>query len=1116
MTKRISFTMLALLAFLLFDVRSASQHAAQPQAPVPEFVSDEVIVKFRQGTDEFTKDMARFRVSGTRKKLFRYIPGLEVIKLRRGVSVEEAINLYQQDPNVLYAEPNYILKTTLTPDDPRYETGELWGLNNFGQSGGTPDADIDAPEAWSHATGDSDVIVAIIDSGIDYNHPDLSANMFRNEADCNTNGIDDDGNGYVNDCYGIDTHNNDSNPMDDNNHGTHVAGTIGAKGNNDLGVVGINWNVKMMACKFVNSSGSGTTESAIDCLEYVKTMKDRGFNIIATSNSWGGGDFSQALYDAIDAQRQRGILFITAAGNGDFFGFPINNDQTPFYPCTYYLPNIVCVAATTRTDARSSFSNFGRRTVHIGAPGSDILSTTRNGNYGFSSGTSMATPHVTGVAALLKAEDPNRDWKAIKNLILAGGDNVSSMSDITITQKRLNANGALTCNNSIVLSRLDPINSAIVGSVGESIGLDILHINCANPNGNITLTVNPINENIVLVDNGSGSDQVAGDGIYSGEWTPSSLGTFTIDVPGDESVIVTVADVESIIPNPIDLAAPPANFTITGGGFADLGFGLPVVNFYASSTSTTVIAQARATSGDGTTLTVPYPTDATSVSGPKPGLSTGTLTVKVFNQTSATPTWSLLGSTTLTVNDTRPPPGVDSITPNPIDLAAPPASFTITGGGFADLGYGLPVANFYDSSGSVIAQARATSGDGTTLTVPYPTNTTSVSGPKPGLSTGTITVKVFNQTSATPTWSLVGSTTLTVNDTRPAPGVDSITPNPIELASPPANFTITGGGFADLGFGLPVVNFYASSTSTTAIAQARATSGNGTTLTVPYPTDATSISGPKPGLSAGTLTVKVFNQTGSNKWSLVGSTTLTVNDTTPSPGVSSITPNPIDLASPPASFTITGGGFADFGFGLPVVNFYASSTSTTVIAQARATSGNSTSLTVPYPTDATSISGPKPGLSAGTLTVKVFNQTGSNKWSLVGSTTLTVNDTTPSPGVSSITPNPIDLSAPPLSFTITGGGFADLGFGLPVINFYASSTSTTVIAQARATSGNSTTLTVPYPTDATSISGPKPGLSAGTLTVKVFNQIKKNNGWSLVGSTTLMVTDSQLTARRRN
>jgi thermitase len=1002
MTKQLSFTIVFLVALFALDMDSGSHHAAQPGSRRTDFVPDEIIVKFRDGVDEFTKDLARFRVSGSRKKLFRYVPGLEVIKLRRGVSVEEAINLYRQDPDVVYAEPNYILRTTLTPNDPRFTSGEMWGLNNFGQSGGTPDADIDAPEAWTKTTGASTIIIATIDSGIDYNHPELTANMFRNEADCNNNGIDDDDNGYIDDCYGIDTHNNDSNPMDDNNHGTHVAGTIGAKGNNGTGVTGINWNIKMMACKFVDSSGAGTTESAIDCLEYVKTMRDRGFNIIATNNSWGGGDFSQALFDAINVQREKGILFIAAAGNGDFFGFPINNDESPMYPCTYYLPNIICVAATTRNDERASFSNYGRRTVHIGAPGADILSTIRNNSYSVSSGTSMATPHVTGVAALLKAHDGSRDWKTIKNLILSGGDSINSMSD-TITQKRLNANGALSCNNSTVLSRLRPIDTNITGSIGEPIVFSVLHINCANPNGAVTLPVNPGNENLVLTDDGLGSDVAAGDGIYSARWTPQSFGTFTISFPGDETVIVTIADVDSITPNPIDLASPPPSFTITGGGFADLDYGLPVANFYNNSGS--VIAQARATSmnPNGTSLTVPYPTNATSVSGPKPGLSAGTITVKVFNQTSATPTWTLLGSTTLTVNDTRPAPGVSSITPNPIDLASPPSGFTITGGGFADLDYGLPVANFYNNSGSVIAQARAMSmnPNGTSLTVPYPTNATSVSGPKPGLSAGTITVKVFNQTSATPTWSLLGSTTLTVNDTRPIPpppGVSSITPNPIDLASPPSGFTITGGGFANLDYGLPVVNFYKGTTSTV-IAQARATSmnPNGTSLTVPYPTNATSVSGPKPGLSAGTITVKVFNQTSATPtWSLLGSTTLTVNDTRPTPpppGVSSITPNPIYLASPPSGFTITGGGFANLSYGLPVANFYNSSGS--VIAQARATSmnPNGTSLTVPYPTNATSVSGPKPGLSAGTITVKVFNQTSATPtWSLIGSTTLTVNN----------------------------------------------------------------------------------------------------------------------------
>ena len=191
--KRIGLIVLAVVTLLALDVRTGSHHAAQPGAQKAEFVADEVIVKFRDGTDEFTKDMARFRVSGTRKKLFRYIPGLEVVRLRRGVSVEEAIKLYQQDPNVRYAEPNYVLRTQLTPNDPRFLSGEMWGLNNTGQSGGTPDADIDAVEAWNQTTGNSNIIVTVIDSGVDYNHPDLAANMFRNEADCDTNGIDDDG-----------------------------------------------------------------------------------------------------------------------------------------------------------------------------------------------------------------------------------------------------------------------------------------------------------------------------------------------------------------------------------------------------------------------------------------------------------------------------------------------------------------------------------------------------------------------------------------------------------------------------------------------------------------------------------------------------------------------------------------------------------------------------------------------------------------------------------------------------------------------------------------------------------------------------------------------------------
>src|SRR5688572_16017553 len=1086
--KRIGLTVLLLVAFLGFDIRSGSQYAAQPRSQQPEFVADEVIVKFRQGIDEFNKDLARFRVSGTRKKIFRYVPGLEVVKLRRGVSVEEAIKLYQQDPNVSYAEPNYILRTQLTPNDPRFTSGEMWGLNNTGQSGGTADADIDAVEAWNQTTGNSNIIVAIIDSGVDYNHPDLAANMFRNEADCNSNGIDDDGNGYIDDCYGIDAHNNDSNPMDDNNHGTHVAGTIGAKGNNGAGVVGINWNIKMMACKFVNASGSGTTESAIDCLEYVKTMKDRGFNIVATSNSWGGGDFSQALFDAIDLQRQRGILFITAAGNGDFFGFPIDNDQSGFYPCTYYLPNIICVASTTRTDARSSFSNYGRRTVHIGAPGTDILSTTRNGNYGFSSGTSMATPHVSGVAALLKAQDPNRDWRAIKNLILTGGDTKSSMAN-TITGKRLNANGGMTCSNTVAQSRVRPIANTINASLGVSVDLAFLNIICAAPNGNVTVTVSPGNSTVTLLDNGVGSDQTWGDGIYSGQWTPSAAGTYTLTFPGNDSITVSVGDPTiSVTPSSIDFGGIPLgsavdkNFTVTntaGGVLSGSASTNPPYSIIAGGTY-------NLNGGQSQTVTVRFSPTAL-----------GTFAGNVTFTGGSGATRSITGTAVV--------PEVSSITPNSIDLASPPTAFTIVGNGFTNLGFGLSVVNFFLNGigGTLLAQARASSGNSTTLTVAFPT-TQGLFGPLPGLRAGTITVRVQNQTGSQ-SWGHVGTTLLTVNDTRPSPGVNSITPNPIDLASPPASFTITGGGFANLGFGLPVANF---TRNGTLLAQVRASSGNSTTLTFPFPTTQ-GLFGTLPGLSAGPIVVEVYNQTKkTNGWSLVGSTSLTVNDTRPSPGVNSITPNPIDLASPPASFTVTGNGFANFGFGLPVVNFYLNGIDGTLLAQAPASSGNSTTLTVAFPTTQ-GLFGPLPGLRAGTITVRVQNLTGSQSWGHVGTTLLTVNDTRPSPGVNSINPNPIDLASPPASFTVIGNGFANFGFGLPVVNFYLNGIDGTLLAQARASSGNSTTLTVAFPTTQ-GLFGPLPGLRAGTITVRVQNQTGSQS-WGHVGTTLLTVNDTAIT-----
>lgn len=334
------------------------------------YVSGEIIVKFRELTDT-VKISALHKASGAiRLREIRNI-GVHQLKVPAHMSVEQLISQYRADPDVEYAEPNYIIKKAALPDDPNFSF--IWGLNNTGQTGGIIDADIDAVEAWDVTKGSRNIIIAVIDSGIAYNHPDLSGNIWINTAEqSGKSGIDDDGNGYADDIYGWDFIDNDGYPLDLNSHGTHVAGIIGACGNNGIGITGIMWAVKIMPLRFLGVSGTGDTLNAADAIVYAA---DHGARII--NASWAGYKYSNALYDAIDYVRKKGVLFVAAAGNEEN-----NNDIEPAYPGSYNLPNIISVAATDDSDNLASFSNYGAKSVDLGAPGVSIYSTIPQFIYG--------------------------------------------------------------------------------------------------------------------------------------------------------------------------------------------------------------------------------------------------------------------------------------------------------------------------------------------------------------------------------------------------------------------------------------------------------------------------------------------------------------------------------------------------------------------------------------------------------------------------------------------------------------------------------------------------------------------------------------------------------------
>jgi subtilisin family serine protease len=357
----------------------------------------------------------------------------------------EAIESLRSIPEIEYAEPNWIYQHFATSNDTYFTGGQLWGMsannNQFGSR---------ANEAWAaNKLGSSSVYIGIIDEGYMYTHEDLAANAGVNPGEIPGDGIDNDGNGLVDDVYGWDFDGNNSSLFDGagDDHGTHVAGTIGGVGGNGIGVAGVVWNVKMIGAKFLGSRG-GTTSNAIKAVDYFTDLKTRhGLKIVATNNSWGGGGYSQALKDAIDRANAAGILFIAAAGNSG-----TNNDTSPSYPSGYTSPNVIAVASITSSGALSSFSQYGATTVDLGAPGSGIWSTvpvaigkgknaTIGSGYASYNGTSMATPHVTGAAALYASLNPGASAAQIKNALLSSVTPTPSLQGKVATNGRLNVSG---------------------------------------------------------------------------------------------------------------------------------------------------------------------------------------------------------------------------------------------------------------------------------------------------------------------------------------------------------------------------------------------------------------------------------------------------------------------------------------------------------------------------------------------------------------------------------------------------------------------------------------------------------------------------------------------------
>ena len=521
-----------------------------------------ILARFKDGTPSRLSTEAVRQMGSSVHRRYQLVPGLAVLEesdtlglatlppadeSARRTRLLARIDALQKSGLFEYVEPDYIVHTELAPTDQAFADGTLWGLHNYGQNGGVAGADISATNAWQITTGSTNVIVAVIDTGIRYTHNELFTQLWHNPGEIAANGKDDDGDGFVDDLFGINAITGSGDPFDDNNHGTHVSGTIGAAANDGHPHVGVTWKVQLMGCKFLSAQGFGATSDALTCIDFAVS---KGANIL--NNSWGGGPFEQSLFDAIDRARAKGVLFVVAAQNSG-----LNNDVNPAYPANYQLNNIIAVAALDRSDNLASFSNYGQSTVHLGAPGVDIFSSTAgsDSDYQVFDGTSQATPHVSGVAALILSQYPGADLEEVRGRILAGVVPIPSLSGKTITGGRLNAYNSLTVVGTGVLQIgvTPPSGSAVLRSSAQPIFVKVKDL-FGVTNATVTGTI-PGLTNLVFANDGTAPDVLAGDSTYSAllqvpATTADLIMTLNLSAPGKVSATNVVT--YSIVPPPVN------------------------------------------------------------------------------------------------------------------------------------------------------------------------------------------------------------------------------------------------------------------------------------------------------------------------------------------------------------------------------------------------------------------------------------------------------------------------------------------------------------------------------------------------------------------------------------